>query len=74
MRLVNELFVNDIPELQHRGDFCPILFISDDRIIGSCNEVVRDVTTRNTIVMKVMKAEELANIDYIRVSQAPFPR
>lgn len=35
MRLVNELFVNDIPELQRRGNLCPVLFISNTRLVGS---------------------------------------
>ena len=35
MRLVNELFVNDIPELQRRGKLCPVLFISNIRLVGS---------------------------------------
>ena len=74
IRLVNELFVNGIPELQHGGKLCPVLFISSARTIGSYNELVRDVTTGKIIVIKFMKAEESANIDDIRVAQAPDPR
>ena len=58
MRLVNELFVNEIPELQHGGKLRPVMFISASQIIGSYNELVRDVTTGNIIVMKFMKTEE----------------
>ena len=50
------------------------MFISATRLIGSYNKVVRDVTTGNIIFMKVMKAAELSNIDYINVSQSPGPR
>ena len=74
MRLVNELFVNEIPELQHGGKLRPVMFISAAWIIGSYNELVRDVTTGNIIVMKVMKAKESANIYDIRVAQSPEPR
>ena len=74
MRLVNQLFVNDIPEMQHGWKLCPVMFISAARIIGSYNELVRDVTTGKIIAIKVMKAEESANIDNIRVSQANDPR
>ena len=49
----------------------PVLFISATRIIGSYNKVVRDITIRNVIVMKVMKSPKLANIDNTRVAQAP---
>ena len=73
MRLVNELFFNDVPEIQHIGNLRPVLFISAARIIGYYNEVVRYITTRNIIFMRVMKAEKLANIDNIRVAQAPAP-
>ena len=54
MRLVNELFVNEIPELQHGGKLRPVMFISAAWIIGSYNELVRDVTTGNIIFIKVM--------------------
>ena len=35
MRLVNELFVNYLPELQHGGKLLPVLFIYATQIIGS---------------------------------------
>ena len=35
MQLVNEIFVNDVSEQQHGGKFCPVLFISTARLIGS---------------------------------------
>ena len=53
---MNELFVNDVPELQHGGKLRSVLFISSSKLIGSYNEFVIYVTTRNVIVMKVMKA------------------
>ena len=68
MRLVNQLFVNDIPEMQHGRKLRPVMFISATRIIGYYNELVRDVTTGKIIAIKVMKAEESSNIDNIRVS------
>ena len=73
MRLVNEIFFNDVLELQYRGKLCPVLFISAAHIIGSKNYVIRDVITKKIIVMKVMKAVELANIENTRVAQAPGP-
>ena len=56
MGLVNEIYINDLPELQHGGKLCPVLFISVSRIISSYNNVVRYVITGNVIVMTVMKA------------------
>ena len=73
IRLVNELFVNDVPELKHQGKLHTVLFISSNQIIGSYNKIVRDFTNRNVIVTKVMKTAESANIDHICVSQAPGP-
>ena len=55
MRNVNELFVNDLLELQHGGKLRPVLFIYAAWIIVSYNEVVIYVTTGKVIVMKVMK-------------------
>ena len=55
MELVNELFVNDAPELKYRGKLRPVLFIYDAWLIGSYKELVRDVTTGNIIVIKVTK-------------------
>ena len=52
----------------------PVLFISANRHISSHNEVIRDVTTGNVIVMKFMKAAESAIIYNIRVAQAPGPQ
>ena len=53
MELVNELFVNDAPELKYRGKLRPVLFIYDAWLIGSYKELVRDVTTGK--VIKVTK-------------------
>ena len=39
IQLVNELFVNDVPELQHRGKLYPVHFISTARLVESYNEL-----------------------------------
>ena len=62
MLLFNELFVNNFPELQHGGKLHPVQFISAALIITSYNTVLRDVTTRKFIVVKVMNTVESANI------------
>ena len=56
MQMVSYLFANDVPELQHIGKLCPVLFISSDWIVGSYNEFARYVKFVNIIVINVMKA------------------
>ena len=56
IQLVNEFFVNDVPELKHGGKLHPVLFISVARLVGSNNKAVINVTTGNIIVIKVMTA------------------
>ena len=59
--------------MQHRGKLRPVLFIYSARLIGYYYELVTDVTSGNIVITKVIKAEKLANIDNIRVAQAPVP-
>ena len=54
MQLVNKIFVNDVPELQHGGKLRPILVISDTRLIGFYNEGVRDGTAVYQVVVTLV--------------------
>ena len=68
---MTEIFVYDFPELQRGGKLCSVMYISTPQLIGSYNNIVRDINTRNIIVIKVMKPSESVNIDDIPVAQTP---
>ena len=70
-RLISEMFVNDVPELQYGKPLRRLLITSAARLVGSFNELVRDVTpepTKHDIVLKIMQAAQRAKIDDKSVS------
>ncbi|KAL7494080.1 hypothetical protein ACHAWT_003130 [Skeletonema menzelii] len=66
-RLVNALFVNDVPELKKGGKLRPLVNVCAARLIGSLNELVRDVGYTHPIVQKILVAAEKAVVDDDRV-------
>ena len=64
-------FFHDVPEIQHLGKLRPVLIISAARLVGSYYKFERNISIGNIFVINVLKAEKLANIDDIHVTQAP---
>lgn len=67
-RLVDALFVNDVPELQKGGKLRPLLNLCAACLIGSLTELVKDVSYTHPIVQKIIVAGEKANVDDDRVT------
>ena len=67
MRLVDELFTNDMPRLQHGGKLRPVIMICAARLICSYNDLVKDLGTDNAVVKMIMEAAYRAKIEDNRV-------
>jgi hypothetical protein len=67
--LVNELFVNDVPELMEGGKYRLVLITAAARLVGSYNDLVRDFknpdgrTCDHAVVVMIRTAAEKAEID-----------
>ena len=78
-RLIDELFVNDVPQLQFGTPLRRLLVTSAARLVGSYNELVRDIAPadpmKHDIVLKICTAARRAAIDDNSVSLVPrIPR
>jgi hypothetical protein len=73
-KLVSEMFVNDMHRLQVGGNLRPVLMISAARLIGSYNDLIKDVGTDHKVVKLIMEAARRAGVDDARVEESGGPR
>ena len=70
-RLVQHMFVNDVPELKKNGKLVMVLDTCAARLVGSYNKLVTDVGRDNGILMKLQLAASKAAIDDPKVPPQP---
>ncbi len=62
-KLIDNLFVNDIPQLKKEGTLCLLVVATAARLIGAYNALVRDFGADNSIVSRIKNAARYAKID-----------
>lgn len=73
-RLIDQLYVIEVPELKIGGKMRPMALTATARLIASYNTLVQDVGSKNPIVVKIMQAAQKAQIEDDSVEAGPGPR
>lgn len=73
-RLLDKLFIIDVPQLQRDGNLWPIVLTAAARLVGSYASLTKDVSSDNSIIVKIDEAAKKANIDDSSVPQGVGPR
>ena len=75
MRLVDKLFIIDVPELKEGGRLRPVVMVAAASLIGNYIKLVSDYGVDNPIVKLIQTAAESTKIDDVNVpSKAGVPR
>ena len=75
MRMVDKLFIIDVPELKEDGRLRPVVMVAAASLIGNYSKLVSDYGVDNPIVKLIQTAAESAKIDDVNVpSKAGIPR
>jgi hypothetical protein len=73
-KLIDNLFVNNIPQLKKGGNLCLLVVTAAARMIGAYKALIRDVGVDNGIVSRIMNAARDSKINDALVPMTDNPR
>jgi hypothetical protein len=73
-RLIDKLFVNDVPQFKKGGKLRLLLVTAAGQLIGAYKSLIHDIGVDNSILSRIMNAARDAKIDDVSVPLTDGPR